>query len=307
MFVNQDIFYRRDPGYKKKSGYIILILIGVLGFFQHSTSVVEAADTLKKTLRLGILPDRSQKSIQNRFNPLLQYLQEQTGIETQLVLPDSYEELLQLFKERAVDIAFLGGYSFVKAQREYGAEALVMRDIDLLFTSVFLVRADNDKKSIDEFKGASISFGSRLSTSGHLMPRYFLVEREIIPEQFFNQVLYSGSHDKTAHWVRDGKVELGAANSSVIRQMFKDGSLNPQDLRILWETPVYTDYIWAVQPNLDHSIKADLMDSFLVLSPVHAKHKKILDAQGAGAFLPVNQADFSTLKTIVDLMVKELK
>ena len=172
---------------------------------------------------------------------------------------------------------------------------------------MFLAHPDNEKKNLEDFKDAKISFGSRLSTSGHLMPRYFLTERKIDPEAFFSEVLYSGSHDKTAYWVRDGKVDLGAANNQVIRKMFREGHLKRDDIRILWETPVYSDYVWAMQPDLDKAIQSRLLDCFLALSPLNSEHRQILKALGAGGFLPANNADFALLRKVIRLLEQEMK
>lgn len=83
------------------------------------------------------------------------------------------------------------------------------------------------------------------------MPRYFLQsEYRIKAEDYFGDVQYSGKHDRTAHWVRDGKVDAGVANSNIVRTMFENGHLSHEDVRILWESPPYTDYVWAVHPRI---------------------------------------------------------
>ncbi len=265
------------------------------------------ADAAGKHLRFGVLPDSARDFIEARYAPLLQYIKQETGINIQMVVPENYQKLLQLFKDKKIDLAFFGGYIFIQAQQQADARPLAMRDIDLHFSSVFLVRADNDRQKLREFKGSTLAFGSRLSTSGHLMPRYFLNERGIDPETFFAEVRYSGSHDQTAYWVRDGKVDLGAANSVVIRKMFRDGILNGNEVRILWETPVYTDYVLAVQPDLDPNLQSRLLDSLLALSPLVREQRRILDNLGAGGFLPASDADFAGLRQIFARLPLELQ
>ena len=294
-------------GHCTKLSYKALIWIGLIAFLLHSAAYAGEITSLNKSLRLGVLPDSSKKIIDTRVGPLLRYIKRETGIAIELVVPKDYQELLNQFKEKSVDLAIFGGYTFIKAQQEAGAEPFVMRDIDLRFSTMFLVNPDNENKKLEDLKGKTISFGSRLSTSGHLMPRYFLTERKIDPETFFSKVLYSGNHDKTAYWVRDGKVDLGAANSDVIRKMFSDGHLKRDDIRILWETPVYSDYVWAVQSDLDKTIQTRLMDSFLALTPINSEHRKILNAIGAGGFLPANNADFASLRKIVSVFEQEMK
>ena len=121
----------------------------------------------------------------------------------------------------------------MKANFEYGAVPLVMRDVDSRFTSVLVV-AGEGFKTFEELQGKRFSFGSKLSTSGHLMPRHFLqVERGVTPEKYFRSILYSEKHDRTAYWVRDGEVDAGVVNAEIIREMFADGRLRPGDVRII--------------------------------------------------------------------------
>jgi phosphonate transport system substrate-binding protein len=261
-------------------------------FFHSATPVV---------LRVGILPDVSLEIIQRRYAPLLKYLSAETGIEHKLVVPESYADLLRQFHEQKVDLAYFGGYTYVKAQAYSDARPLVMREIDTRFTSLFLVRGDDSALQLSDFKDKTFSFGNELSTSGHLMPRHFLqMEKQIVPEQFFSEVHYSGAHDKTAYLVRDGKFDLGVANAQIILAMFRDGRLKKGEIRTFWQTPPYPDYVWAVHDYLDENVKTQLRNAFLNLDKSNIDHKKILLQLGARYFLPAAASDFTRLKTIAE-------
>jgi len=298
------IFWRRSKRHLSAhiviQAFQVLPWIGLLVFLLQSPAIArQPPSPAHVALRFGILPDSARDIIDARYAPLLHYIKQETGISIELLVPENYQELLTLFREKKLDLAFFGGYTFIQAQQQANAKPLVMRDIDLHFSSVFLVRTDNRKNKLQEFKGGILAFGPKLSTSGHLMPRYFLNERGINPETFFAEVRHSAGHDQTAYWVRDGKVDLGAANSVVIRKMFRDGILVSKDVRILWETPYYTDYVLAVQPDLDETVQQRLLDSLLALSPLHRQQKRILDNLGAGGFLPASNADFDSLRKII--------
>ncbi len=252
-------------------------------------------------LRVGILPDVSVENIQQRYDPLLEYLSAETGIEHKLVVPENYTDLMRQFHEQKVDLAYFGGFTYVKAHTYSNARPLVMREIDTRFTSLFLVRGDDSALQLADFKDKTFSFGSELSTSGHLMPRHFLkLEKQIVPEQFFSEVHYSGAHDKTAYLVRDGKVDLGVANAQIILAMIRDGRLKKADIRILWQTPPYPDYVWAVHGDLDENVKTQLRNAFLKLDKSNIDHKKILFQLGARYFLPAAASDFMRLRMIAE-------
>jgi len=269
-----------------------LYLYSPVGFQKKSTPLV---------LHVGILPDQGLKNLHKRYDPLLEYLAEEMGIRFKIVVPSSYSELVQLIGDQKVDLAYLGGFTFLQAHSRYGVQPLVMRDVDMRFTSVFLSKDNNAPHNLIDFKGKVFSFGSRLSTSGHLMPRHFMkLRKQIIPEEFFSEVLFSGTHDKTAFMIRDGKADLGVANAEIIQTMFRDGRLKKKDVSIIWETPPYPDYVWAVSKNLTDEIKNELRDKFLALEINNTEQRKILIELGAKEFFPAGVNDFLSLKNIAE-------
>jgi len=173
-----------------------------------------------------------------------------------------------------------------------------MRDVDANFTSTFLVRADSEAVSIRDFKDKVFSFGSRLSTSGHLMPRHFLLEQGIIPEEFFSEVLYSGAHDRTVEWVANGQADLGVANAIVVSRLYEQGAITPEQVRSLWNTPHYADYVWAVNPRVPEAVYERLLQGFLQLSPNKPEQEEILRATGGQLYLPATEADFVALEAV---------
>jgi len=279
---------------------IVLVTVVVASVYYAVQSLqMRFHEITPSVVRIGVLPDMSERNLHQRYNPLLKYLSEETGLDFKLVLPADYEELLYLFSVHEVDLALFGGLTFVRARTSYQAEPLVMRDVDTRFTSVFLVSYSSPANELADLKGSSFAFGSRLSTSGHLMPRHFMQdEKQILPEKFFGKVVYSGAHDKTAYMVRDGEVDIGAANTEIVIGMFRDGRLKEKDLRILWETPPYPDYVWAVSRNLNENIKTQLRDAFLGLDLNDTYHSHILAGLGARNFLPAGFRAFLPLQRI---------
>lgn len=253
-----------------------------------------------RSIRVGVLPDQSAEKLAARYTLLLAHLVRETGLPFELVIPADYDELLQMFYAKNIDLAYFGGLTFLKAHERSGAVPLAMRDVDARFRSYFLVNATEPATSIAEMRGGTLAFGSRLSTSGHLMPRYFMVESGIDPEGHFGEIVYSGSHDATAMLVRDGEADLGAANGEIIERMFSENRLNRNEIRILWKTPPYPDYVWAIRKEIDGSVRRNIQDAFIALSPGIADHSKVLLVLGAQGFLPASVNDFAPLRTIAE-------
>jgi len=249
-------------------------------------------------LRIGLLPHESKAILIKHYTPLFQYLSEELDTPYELIIPSGYEDLLKQFDKGDIDLAFFGGVTFCQANHKSGAIPLVMRDIDVHFTSHFISSAAKPARYFNDFKGKAFSFGSALSTSGHIMPRFFLEEKNLIPEIFFGKVEYSGSHDKTALWVRDGIVDIGAVNSRLVDEMIQDGRLNNNDIRVIWETPPYSNYVWSIQDNIRQSVRDKIRHAFLSLSPANDTHASILSGINAGGFIPASMDDFTQLREI---------
>jgi phosphonate transport system substrate-binding protein len=132
------------------------------------------------------------------------------------------------------------------------------------------------------------------------MPRHFLqVDRGVSPENYFRSIQYSGKHDLTAYRVRDGEVDAGIANSEIIRKMFADGRLRAGDIRIIWTTPPYPDYVWALRPQIRPVDRERIQQAFLKLSNDNPQHQALLSNLSAASFYPASIEDFSMLKQVM--------
>lgn len=276
---------------------IVLIIAAAAFFFIRD---LNQAPPDPSVIRIGVLPDESKAVLEARYEPLLDYLSQETGLEMQLVLPSNYEQLVIMFRERQIELAYFGGFTFVQALISSDAKPLVMREIDTRFTSYYLAKSDSPAIGFSGGEGMSFSFGSQYSTSGHLMPRFFMKrDLGIIPEDFFSEVRYSGTHDSTAYLIRDGKIDFGVANAQIIRDMFIDGRLKEGELRIISETSPYPDYVWAIHQEMSSGLETLLRNAFLGLQIDNEDHQVILEKLGAVYFLPAGTDQYEPLMEIV--------
>jgi len=251
-------------------------------------------------VRVGIIPDGSIELMEQKYKPLFDYMTEETGYQYELYTPDTYQDLVELFEQHKVDLAIFGGYLFLKVKESRGAKPLVLRDVDEKFRSIVVVNSRHEAANLGDTHGLSFAFGSKLSTAGHLMPRFYFLRNEINPESFFQKITYSGSHSRTVKLVEEGRVDAGVANAITVRRMLASGEVDQTKLRIVWESPPYTDYVWAVQKTMSDKKMNRIRDSFLSLDPGVAQHKTILSKLGAGYFMPAGQGAFSELSRIAN-------
>ena len=132
------------------------------------------------------------------------------------------------------------------------------------------------------------------------LPPTFFQKQQITPENQFQRIEYSGAHDTTALWVERGKVDAGVANAQIVYAMLEDGRLNKDKVKIIWQSPPYADYVWAVQSTMPEQYKQLLLDAFLSMSQ-HPEQQPLLDALGADYYIPSRAKDFAKLAQVVPI------
>jgi phosphonate transport system substrate-binding protein len=247
-----------------------------------------------RVLRVSAIPDEAPTELLRKFAPLGDYLEKELGIPVQFVPVTDYAASVEALAAGKLDLVWYGGFTHVQARKRTKgtAYAIVMREVDLQFRSTFIARVDSGINRLQDLKGKTFTFGSVGSTSGHLMPRYFLQQEKLVPEQDFRKVSFSGAHDATAKWVETGKVDAGALNESVWDKLVESGKVDTSKVRVFWTTPPYVDYNWTVRGDLDRAFVSRLTRAFLNLDVNNPAHKTILDVQRAASYVLAREDDF---------------
>src|SRR5215472_7742835 len=257
---------------------------------------VPLAAAAEDTLRVSAIPDESPTELQRKFTPLGAYLEKATGAKVSFVPVSDYAATVEGLAAKKLDLVWYGGFTFVQARRRTGtATPLVQRDEDAQFHSKFIVGPNSKAQTLADLKGANFAFGSVSSTSGHLMPRYFLLKNGIDPDKDFAKVAFSGAHDVTAKWVESGRVDAGALNESVLQKSLDEKKLDPAKVRVIWTTPPYFDYNWTVRGDLDPKLAEQIKRAFLALDYSKPEHKVILDLQRTHKFIPTSAENYKSI------------
>lgn len=253
-----------------------------------------AADAV---LRVSAIPDEAPTELQRKFAPLGKYLETQTGMKVVFTPVSDYAAVVESLATKKIDLAWLGGFTFVQAKIRTNGTAIpiVQRIEDARFTSKFIT-TDPSIKSVADLKGKSFAFGAPSSTSGSLMPRFYLLQAGIDPEKDFKSVAYSGAHDATAAFVAAGKAEAGVLNASVWERLVEQKKVDPAKVRVFSTTPTYFDYNWTVRGDLDPALIKKLTDAFLKLDAANPEDKVILDLQRASTFIPTKAENYNGIE-----------
>jgi phosphonate transport system substrate-binding protein len=259
--------------------------------FLGAALVGAAAVQAQQVLRVTAIPDESPTELARKAAPLMKYLEARLGVKVEYTPVTDYAAAVETLVNRKVDLAWFGGFTFVQANVRSGGKVvpLVQREEDTRFRSVFIT-TDPAVQSLADLKGKDVSFGSASSTSGHLMPRSFLLQAGLNPEKDFRRVAFSGAHDATIAAVAAGKVQAGALNISVWEKFVADGKVDTTKVRVFFTTPTYYDYNWTVHADMPAALREKLSQALLSLSRETGEGKEILELQRATKFVPT-QAD----------------
>ena len=251
----------------------------------------------EQVLRVSAIPDEAPTELQRKFAPLGRYLEKETGMKVSFVAVSDYAAVVESLATKKLDLAWLGGFTFIQAKLRTNGTAIpiAQREEDARFTSKF-ISADPAIKSLADLKGKTFAFGAPSSTSGSLMPRYFLQQAGLNPERDFKTVAYSGAHDATVAFVAAGRADAGVLNASVWEKLLEAKKVDPAKVRVFATTPPYFDYNWTVRGDLDPALVKKLTAAFLKLDPANPEHAEILQLQRASKFIPTKKENYDGIE-----------
>ena len=262
-----------------------------------TSTVFSTLASAQQVLRVTAIPDESPTELARKAAPLMKYLEAKLGMKVEYTPVTDYAASVEALVNRKVDLAWFGGFTFVQANVRSGGKVvpLVQREEDEKFKSVFIT-ADPAIQTLADLKGKDVSFGSQSSTSGHLMPRSFLLQNGINPEKDFRRVAYSGAHDATIAAVASGKVQAGALNISVWDKFVTEKKVDTTKVRAFYTTPPYFDYNWSVHADMPAALRQKLADALLSLNRNTPEGKEILDLQRATRFVPTKAENYKGIE-----------
>jgi len=277
---------------------ILRPFLAAAALFVQFAFLPSAGAQVPGVLRVSAIPDESPTELQRKFRPLGEYLKKETGQEVLFIPVTDYAAVVEGLATNKLDLAWLGGFTYVQAKVRTGGGAvpIVQRAEDAKFTSRFIVPTTSTAQTLTDLKGKTFAFGAPSSTSGSLMPRYFLQQAGIDPERDFKSVAFSGAHDATVAFVASGRAEAGVLNASVMDKLLESHNANVAKVRVLAITPPYFDYNWTVRPGLDPALTKKLTDAFLNLDPAKPEMKEIMDLQRASRFIPTQDSNYDGIE-----------
>lgn len=289
----------------------LLLLLLPLATYSDSKSIASSliSSTQVKPLITGAIPDQDPEKLQRQYQKLSTYLEKELGIPVEYKPVTDYTAAVTGFKVGDLDLVWFGGLTGVQARLQVpNAQAIIQRDIDEQFHSLFIANKNsgipklNNISELQKLKGHTFTFGSESSTSGRLMPQYFLKQAGVKLADFKGEVGFSGNHDKTIKLVEAGAYEVGAVNEQVWQERVKNKEIDLSKVDVIFRTPAYYDYHWVIHPEVKAKYGEDFINkvqqAFLKLDPNIPEHKEILDLFSAGKFIKTQNSNYGQIEAV---------
>jgi phosphonate transport system substrate-binding protein len=273
-----------------------LFFKSVLCLCLFATSLGLSAQTV---LRVTTIPEEAATEQMRKFGPLTKYLERTVGSKVDFVPVNDYPAAVEALVNKQVELVWFGGFTYVQAQIRSGGKIvpIAQREEDTKFRSVFITQTNSGIKSLADLKGKQVSFGSQSSTSGHLMPRSFLLEAGIDPDKDFKRVAYSGAHDATIASVVSGRVDAAALDITVWRKFVAENKVDTSKVDVFFTTPPYFNYNWSVHADMPAAQREKITAALLDLNMNNPEGKEILTLNRATKYIPTKPENYKGLES----------
>ena len=257
--------------------------------------IVSHAQTV---FRVTTIPEEAATEQVRKFTPIANYLEQKLGMKVEFTPVNDYPAAVEALVNKKVDLVWFGGFTHVQANLRSGGKIvpLAQREEDTRFQSVFIAKTNSGIKALADMKGKQVSFGSQSSTSGHLMPRSFLLQAVLNPEKDFRRVAYSGAHDATIASVVSGKVDAAALDITVWRKFVSENKVDTKEVDVFYTTPAYFNYNWSVHADMPVALQDRVKKALLDLNPADPAQAEILKLNRATRYVPTSPENYKGLE-----------
>ncbi|TWT13263.1 phosphate/phosphite/phosphonate ABC transporter substrate-binding protein [Planomicrobium sp. CPCC 101079] len=278
---------------------ILALFLSACGSSESGGSEEQGAEE-KEAFTIGVIPAQTEGEMNTAMEKLQELLTTELDREVEIEVYPDYNGVVEAMNYDQIDMAYLGPLTFVIAEANSNAKAIITQLIDgkPYYHSYIITHTDNPWNTLEELladsKEVDFAFGDPNSTSGSLIPSIELQERGVYKSEDDNEfatVRFTGSHDATALAIQNKQVDAGAIDSAIYDQLVESGKIEGDQFKTIWESEELFQYPWAVLESTDDATVKKLQETFLAI-----EDPEILNAFGASGFTEATNADYESIK-----------
>jgi phosphonate transport system substrate-binding protein len=276
-------------------------------------SVLGAAQAAEQEINFGIISTESSQNLRSMWDPFLADMGKQTGAKINAFFAPDYAGIIQGMRFDKVDVAWYGNKSAMEAVDRAGGEIFaqtVAFDGSQGYYSLMVAHQDSPINSIEDMlkNAGTLTFanGDPNSTSGYLVPGYYVfAQNNADANKIFKRSL-NGSHEVNALSVANKQVDIGTFNSEGMQRLEVTAPDKAAKLKVIWTSPLIPSDPMVWRKNLDDVTKAKLREFFMTYGDEPAELKVLEGLQWAkfkpstdDQLLPIRQLDLFKKRTEV--------
>ncbi|MEV4711650.1 phosphate/phosphite/phosphonate ABC transporter substrate-binding protein [Micromonospora sp. NPDC049374] len=290
----------------RRQALLAMVLAGTiatLGTTGCSNGSDNNGQGIPKHLRVGIIPNISPEKQQAQYEPFRAYLADRLRVDVELFVATDYAGVVAALVSNQVDMAYLGGLTYVQADEQNEVTPLVT-EVDeetgtARYLSAVVVKDDSPHRSVEDVvnAGGSFAFGDVSSTSGSLYPRVMLVGAgarcqtdDLTNCPPLSRVVFTGGHDAAAQAVLNDSVDAAGIELRILHRLERQGTVPPGALRAV-QTQEVMGYPWVARADLSAPARTAITEAFTSMTD-----PTLLSLMRAKSYVPVTAADYAPLR-----------
>ena len=262
------------------------------------------------TIEFGILSTESQDNLKPKWDPLLEDMAEAIGKDVEGFYATDYAGVIEGMGAGKVQIAWYGGKSYIEAAARSEAEAfaqtvsldgskgyyshLITNKENPIVADIDLEKGNGNEYVIDNAANLTFAFNDPNSTSGFLVPTYYVFAQQgANAEKIFSELIYAGSHEATALAVAENQVDVATNNNENLDRLKETAPDALEKIQIIWTSPVIPSDPLAYRKDLPDCLKSSIQDFFF-----NYDDKEVLEGLQWTGLDPAKDEDWNTIREL---------
>ena len=234
-------------------------------------------------INFGIISTETTQNLKADWQPLIDDMVKQTGMKVTAFFAPDYAGIIEGMRFNKVQVAWLGNKSAMEAVDRSNAEVfaqMVNADGTQGYYSHLIVHQDSAIKTLDDVlkNGKSLSFGNGdpNSTSGFLVPGFYVFAKNKVDAKSFFKVVRSANHETNALAVANKQVDIATNNSENLDKIKDRQPEKFKDIRIVWTSPLIALDPLVMHKELPAAAKEKIKSFFYNYGKTDIREKEIL-------------------------------
>lgn len=264
------------------------------------------------TINFGIISTESSTNLKKDWEPVLAEMAKQTGYEIKPFFAPDYAGVIEGMRFNKVQVAWFGNKSAMEAVDRSDGEVFaqtIAADGSAGYYSLLIVNKKSPINTLDAMlkdgKSLSFSIGDPNSTSGFLVPSYYVFAKHNIDPKTFFKVTRSANHESNAMAVANGQVDVATNNTESMDRLKMVHPTDFEKIKVIWTSPLIPSDPLVMRKDLPQAEKTKIADFFYSYGKT-PEQKDALKRLGLSGFKPSNNAQLMPIRQI-SLFTKRTK